>query len=315
MSKQFPAIFLSALLSSVIFLIIAVNNLDFILMFVSIIPLFSLGLSKNPKLALESGVLAVIPIFLFSGGALSPAAMYFFVFALPCWYVCHLALRNIKIDSPAATMTLWYPTGLITVNLALYGCMLLAVATAIFATQDTNLPQFIANMAKDVIAELDSKYEIPATISPMYLAFILCSSMAWLWCFLMFGCAWFVNYTLFKKNMAVRPDFTIHIFPMPHWLLTLMGICGLASIIGGESMNFLGKSSLFILLIPYFFLGAAILNSNATKVINSMFFIFICYFIAIITFWPAMVVVGIGMWNHIKILNKHLSSGGSSSRN
>lgn len=311
MSKQFPAIFLSALLSSVIFLIVATNNLDFILMFLSIIPLFAIGLSKSSKMAFEAGILAVIPIFLFSSGNLFPAALYFFAFALPCWYVCNLALRHMQVDSPTTSMILWYPTGLIIVRLALYSCTLLAIATAILATQDTNLPQFIANMAKDVIAELGNEYEIPATISPMHLAFILCGSIAWLWCFLMFGCAWLVNYTLVKRKMEKRPSFTVYIFPAPYWLLTLMGICGLASIIGGESMSFLGKSSLFILLIPYFFLGAAILNFLAAKMTNNLSLLYIFYFIAVITFWPALVIAGIGIWNHIKILNKHLSSGGS----
>ena len=316
MSKQLPTIFLTALLSSAIFLIIASNNLDFILMFLSTIPLFSLGLSKGHRLVLEAGTLAIIPIALFGGGNLFPAGLYFFIFAMPCWYVCYLALRNydISLDSSPLPLRLWYPAGLITVHLALYSCAVLAIATAIFATQDTNLPQFISQVANGVIDSISKEYELPEGISPAHFAFVLCGSTAWLWCFFMFGCGWFVNNTLVKKNLAQRPSFTVHPFPMPHWLLTLMSICALASIIGGESISFLGKSTLFTLLVPYFFLGAAILNLSIKEIAKNMFFLFIFYFIALITFWPALIITGIGVWNHIKIFNKHLSSGGSSSR-
>lgn len=316
MSKQFPTIIFAALLSSLIFLIIVANNVDFILMFVATIPLFAIGLSTEPKSALQAGVLATIPIIMFGGSNLFPAALYFFVFALPCCYVCHMALRHydIRLNATPLPLRLWYPAGLITVYLALYSCAVMAIATAIFATQEINFPQYISQIATEIITTLSKEYELTDSVSPNYLAFILCGSTAWLWCFFMFGYAWFVNYTLMRKNLAKRPGLSIGVFPIPHWLLTLMSICALASIIGGESMSFLGKSSLFILLIPYFFQGAAILNAGARKLDKNMFLLFIFYFIAIISFWPAMIIAGIGIWNHIKIFNKHLSSGGSSSR-
>lgn len=261
--------------------------------------------------------MAVIPIIFLAGNNLFPAALYFFGFALPCWYLCHMAMRyyDIKLDLSPLPLRLWYPAGLITVYLALYGCAIMALTTAIFAIGDTSLPEFIAQttIAKEIISVLNSEYEISDGVSPSYLAFLLCGSAAWLWCFFMFGYGWFVNYTLVKKNHAKRPNLSIHPFPMPHWLLTFMSICALASIIGGESMSFLGKSCLFILLVPYFFQGAAILTISTRQMSKNLVFMFIFYFIALITFWPALLIAGIGIWNHIKILNKHLSSGRSSS--
>jgi hypothetical protein len=315
MSKRTSTILLTALLSSAIFIFIISTGLDIILMFLSTIPLFSVGLSKDPKIVLQAGALATIPIALFTM-SLFPVTLYFLIFALPCWYICHMAQNyyDIKLSPTLPLMRLWHPVGLITVYLALYGCILLAIITAVFATQEVNWPAFLMHITNNTIEVLNKEYDISIETSPKYIALILCGSIVWLWCSFMMGYAWFINYTLVKKNLAKRPNFMITPFPMPHWLLTLIGICALASLIGGESMSFLGKATLIILMIPYFFQGSAILYTSTRKWANKPFFIFIFYIFTIISFWPAMLIAGIGLWNHIKIFNKHLSSDGSSSR-
>lgn len=316
MSKQqISTILLTALLSASIFLIIVSANLDFIFMFLSTIPLFSVGLAKEPKMTLQAGALATIPIALVTRDIL-PVALYFLAFALPCWYICYMALRyyDIKLSSTLPTIRLWYPIGLITVYLALYGCVLLAIATAIFATQEANLPQLLTKGLENEFSILSKDYDINFDHAIKNISFILCGLSIWIWSSFMIGYAWLINRNLVKKNLAKRPNITITTFPIPHWLITLMGICALASLIGGESMSFLGKSSLIILLIPYFFQGMAMLSTSFKGLTNKPFFIFIFYFIIILLFWPAMMIAGIGLWNHIKTLNKHLSSNGSSSR-
>ena len=312
MSKQISIILQTALLSAAIFLLIIAISSNIILLFLTTIPLFSVGLSKDPKIALKAGALATIPIALLSG-SLFLVALYFLIFVLPSWYICHKALiyYDVKLTDSLPVMRLWYPMGVITIYLALYGCVLLAIITAIFATQDSNLPQVMEQTVKVAADMLNKDYDIVIEASIANIAFIFCGSLTWLWCFFLMGYTWLINLTLAKKNLAKRPHIMISRFPMPNWLLTLMGICALASIIGGESMSFLGKASLFILLIPYFFQGAAIIQIFTKKPNNYTFFIFIFYFVALLLFWPIIIISGIGLWDHIKLLNKRLSSSGS----
>jgi len=232
------------------------------------------------------------------------------VFALPCWYICDAALRyyDIKLKPDLPSLRLWYPIVLITMYLAIYSCVLLAIITAVFATQDVNLPQQLIQIAQNAIADLSKNYATIVEVSPEFLSFIMCGTLVWIWGALLLGHAWFMNSRLVKKNLAKRPNFVITPFFMPHWLLTLIGICALASLIGGESMRFLGKTSLIILLFPYFFQGIAMLHISTQNWPTRRVFIFFFYFIMIILFWPALIVAGAALWHHIKILNKHLSS-------
>jgi hypothetical protein len=93
-----------------------------------------------------------------------------------------------------------------------------------------------------------------------------------------------------------------------------MGICALASLIGGESMMFLGRACLIILLLPYFFLGLSLVHFSTLSWPNRRFFLFFVYLLILALLWPAFVLSGAGLWHQLKTLNKHLPPGGTSSR-
>lgn len=315
MPDNIPSILLSALLSAIIFLLILTAGMDFILMFLCVIPLLAAGLGKNPKMALQAGALATVPIAVITG-SVAAIAMFFLLFALPSWYICHMAMRHydIKISPTLPAVRLWYPVGLITLYLAIYAITLMAVITAVMAAQDQSIPQLLAQPAENAISTLNNDYDIQVDISAQNFSFILSSVSIWLWCIFLVFYTWITNRSLAKRNIAKRPNISITIFSIPHWLLTLIGICALASLIGSESMKFLGKTSLVALLIPYFFQGLAILHYEMRNWPNKRVFLFFIYFAIILLLWPALAISGIGLWNHIKILNKHLSSGGTSSK-
>jgi hypothetical protein len=315
MSDNTQSILLSALLSAIIFLLILKAGLDFILMFLCVIPLLAAGLGKSPKVALQAGALATVPIVIITG---SPGAMtmFYLIFALPGWFICHMAMRyyDIRINATLPSIRLWYPLGLIAMYLALYSVTLLATVTALMAAQDDNLPQSLLKPAEEIISFLSKNYDIQVELSAHGISFLLISSSIWLWCLLLLFYTWITNLSLARRNMAKRPSISLSVFSLPHWLLSLMGICVLAAGIGGESMSFLGKSSLLILLIPYFFQGLAIMHYDMRNWSNRRTYLFILYATIILFVWPVVLVSCIGLWNHIKILNKHLSSGGTSSK-
>ncbi|MBY0407462.1 MAG: hypothetical protein K2Q01_07200, partial [Rickettsiales bacterium] len=130
----------------------------------------------------------------------------------------------------------------------------------------------------------------------------------WLWCIMLYAHGWLATRMLAKKGRALRPDFAVSTFPIPLWMLQLLAICALASLIGSDSMRFLGKASLISLMLPYFFLGAAVLREMTGNWPNPRFFLFFVYFMVFTQFWPALIVAALGMWRQIKLL-----SGGDSS--
>ncbi len=321
MPKEISTILVTAIMSAVIFIAVFSFAPDFILIFLSTIPLLAAGLSKNPTIALKSGVIATVLIGLFVADeyptySIITAALFFSVFVLPCWYICDRLLHHfdIKLSDSLPYIRIWYPVGLITIYMAIYGCILLAIVTAIFATQDTNLPKFITQTIEQSLAIFSEKYGVTVEYPSESFSFILSGAMVWLWCVFFLAYAWAINRLLIKKNIARRPAITLSAFPIPNWLLTLMSICAIASLIGGESMRFLGKSSLIILLIPYFFQGIFMIHASTINFPNRRVFLIFLYFLIATSFWLPLVVAGVGLWHHIKTFNKHLSSGGSSSK-
>lgn len=315
MPKHFVDILSSALLSSGIFLGVLLVGLDVIFMFLATLPLFSAGLGKSPKIALKASLLATAIIAAFTA-SFAASSLFLLVFALPSSYICYAALKHydIVLGSNMPTLRIWYPIGLITINLAIYGNIILAITTAILATQETTMPQQLTQMINSEITTLSKNYDIELKVSAENIAFMLCGFLVWLWSLLIIASAWIANKILTKTNLAKRPNLTITPFPMPHWMLTIITIWALASLIGGESMSFLGKASVIIMLLPYFYQGMALLHLGIRNWPNRQAFLIIFYITVAIFWWPAMVMAGVGLWNHIKIFNKHLSSGGSSSK-
>ncbi len=96
-----------------------------------------------------------------------------------------------------------------------------------------------------------------------------------------------------RKNLAAAARISPSgLFAMPGWMLALLAICALASLIGSESMSFLGKSTLISLMLPYFFLGAALLQETSKTWPSRRFFLFFIYFIIFAQFWPALILAG-----------------------
>ena len=302
-----------ALLASVLFLAVLASGLGLVFIFLPSLPLFVVGLAKSPKMALQAGALASLPIILVTGSPLL-AIIFFYAFAIPCWFMSRLLRQHydLHMGEKMPILRLWYPAGLTTLYLAIYGCSILAIVTAFFATQETNLPQHLASSVQAQIAAMQKEYNVELNVAPADISFMVFGFFVWLWAIALWAHAWLANFVLVKKKMAVRPSLAITPFPMPNWLLSLMGICALASLIGGESMRFLGKASLIILLMPYFFQGAALLHLATQKWSNQRFFLFFVYFAIALLFWPAFVLSGIGLWQHVKMLNKSLSNGGNS---
>ena len=299
---------IAALVSSGLFLAVAGANLGFVFIFLPCLPFFLLGFTESTKSTrvLQAGVLASALIALLTGSPLLGLCFYY-IFPTSCWLMsCFLVWHHdIKLgEQDFPILRMYFPVGDIIIYLACYGCATLALITAFYAGTDANLPHLLAANIQTQIDAMQKEYNMDLNVSANNLSFMACGFVVWFWAIALFAHAWIANLILIKNNMSQRPSLAITPFAMPNWLLTLMGICALASLIGGESMRFLGKASLIILLLPYFFQGIAMLHFYTHKWHNQKVFLFCVYF-SIPLFWPStFVIAGLGLWQHIKVLHK-----------
>lgn len=316
MPSQLSAVIVASALSSMLFLLVAGMGLGFAFFFLPCLPLFFVGFSGSYKNSLQAGAISSLIIAILSNDPLA-TGVFFFSFAVPCAITCYFLSQHqdIRLTEQLPVLRLWYPVGMLIIHLAIYACVAVGCVTAFYATQEANLPQQLAALIQSQVSAMEKEYDMVVEVSPSLLTFLPTALFAWLWVISLWASAVLANQFVIMRSknfIKNRPSLAVAPFPIPNWLLTLMSIFALASLIGSESMSFWGKTSLIILLLPYFFQGAAIMHGITRNWAVQGLFLFFVYFSIAILLWPAFILSGIGLWNHIKILNKHLSSGGNS---
>ncbi len=103
-------------------------GLGFIFMFLPTLPLFFIGLGKEPRLLACAALAAAIIIASLAG--LASMLVFLVLLALPAWY---MADRSLRWRMAADGSREWMPLGLILIRLTIFGCAGLALITLFYA--------------------------------------------------------------------------------------------------------------------------------------------------------------------------------------
>lgn len=306
MSKSLISSAVAGLLSAGLFLFTAMAGLGALFLFLATLPLFGMGLSRNPKSALWGALAAALIILPVAG--LSGSVLYLLLLGLPSWYIAQKSLLS-KIH--AGGQATWFPVGLVFTMLTSYACLMVILMVLQYTGQPEGLEQILARHIRETFANLGDEYTATVEIMATTLSFMVFAVPVWLWGLALYGHAWLANALLLRKQKNLRPDFALTVFPMPSWMLGMIAICALASLIGSPVMAFLGKTLFIVSLFPYFLLGMAITHAATVSWPSRRFFLFFSYMLLLVQPWLAFIPCGIGITHHIK----RLSGQQTSSRN
>lgn len=310
MTKEMQSALLAGIISAALFIIVYAIGLGFIFMFLPTLPLFFAGLQNGASVVMRGGAVSAIIILLAVGVASS--FVYMLVLWLPAWHIVNGTMRYKLSDDESR---LWFPMGAIMANLSLYAVTFIGFMVVYYSNESGGLPGMLSTHLASSIEELQVDYGEAMGMMARQWAFLIFPITIWLWAFCLYGHVWLATRLLQQKGRAVRPDVAITPFCMPGWVLYLLAVSALASLIGGTSMQFLGKSALIILLLPYFFSGIAHIHAASQTWPSRRFLLFFIYFSIFAQIWPALCIAAVGLWQQLKTLNKHLPRGGSSSNN
>ncbi|NBO18618.1 MAG: hypothetical protein EBV03_05200 [Proteobacteria bacterium] len=286
---------LAAAVSAVLFLAVFGVGLGFGFMFLPTLPLFFTGFSHGPRAVRRAVLVAALPIWLLMGAA--GGTVYLLLLALPALYICQEALR------PGHEPGQWQKLGTIWLHLTLAACVLVAAITGYYWGQEGGLPGLLATTIRSAFEGLEDEYGELIERAAVQWSFLIFPVTIWLWGMLLFAHGWLAHRWVRKRGMPLRPEFSIGEFFIPAWMLQLLAICALATLIGSESMRFLGKACLLSLMLPYFFAGAATLRRVSATWPNGGFFMFFIYFMVFTQLWPALILSMVGLWRQIKDLS------------
>ena len=286
---------LAGLLASGLFFIVFGIGLGFIFLFLPTLPLFYIGLGPRfAKLPLAVGT-AAVTIAIVTGLPLMTIFLLFM--GLPAWYIAKYSLLWRSEQD-------WFPIGAIILRLTLIGCAIISLVTLYYSFQPETLPQLLSQNIHETFAELKNDYGDIIDMLAGELSFLMFPVTIWLWAMILYSHAWLMNRLLARRKQQIRPDYNIRPFAIPVWMLTLLVIAALASLIGSESMSFLGKNMMICLMLPYFFQGTALMHRACKPLPSHRFFLFFVYFMVFSQFWPALVLAWVGLWDQVKHLKQ-----------
>jgi hypothetical protein len=305
MPNHLPRAFVFGLLSAGMFLLVMTLGLGFFFLFLPILPLLCEGMGKDPRIALWGAGFATLVIAVVGGAA--AGVLFFALIGLPSWTISRQAL----LSQGQGESRSWYPVGLIITHLTLYGCALLALASLLYVGEPGGIEALVGQNIRETLSSQPEEYAQAVNLLADQLSFLIFSVTLWLWAAMLYAHMWFASRLLAKKGTLIRPDVAVRPFIMPNWMFSLMGICALASLIGGDTTRFLGNTTLIALLLPYFFLGASVMHALSRHWPNRRFFLFFVYLFIFAQLWPAFFLSAFGLWCHIK----GLPAGAASSKN
>jgi len=303
MSPNIRSIIAAGVASAALFFTVLALGLGFFFFFLPTLPLFYVGLKAGSRVSLHASLVASLLVCVITG-AVAVGVMFYLLLGLPCWFVVLNALSH---RTTADGSEIFYPLGRIWLRLALAACCLMAFITAYYATQEQNLPAMLTAHIEAAFVNFSGEYA-KAIEALSNNSFLIMAVMVWLWGIGLYVHLWLANMLLLKQGQALRPSMAVLPFAMPSWMFSLITICALASLIGGQSMAFLGKTLLLCLAMPYFFLGLAHVHEASQQWPNRKFLLFLLYFVVVAQLWPTLLLAGWGFWQHLKIINKHLPS-------
>lgn len=292
----------AAFMATLLFFVVTLLGLGFLFFFLPSLPLFYAGLQRGQKVTFAAAALSTLMLAASTGSAVV-GATFFVLIAMPSCYIVRLSLQSGEDGAPFRLGHIWF-------NLTLYACCAMALMTGFYAFQDENLPQIMSRMVVNAFASFPVEYA-PVVDGLASRSFLILSITVWLWAIALYAHAWLANSWLIRQGKEVRSHMAFEPFTLPNWIFSLIAICALASLIGGESMRFLGKTLLIILAMPYFFLGAAHVHKSSADSPNRKFFLFLLYFLVAAQLWPALCIAAWGFWQHLKSANKHLPERGA----
>jgi hypothetical protein len=302
---------LSGLVSAGLYVVVATFGLGFLFLFLPSLPIFWMGMSNRSDEALRASLAATLLLAVISGPA--SALVYLLVIALPAWYMAQEASKNGVYQQ----RVWWFPLTVIVARLvAAFSFLTLALALY-YSHIPGGLAELVAARIREAMAlfvgEVDEKTFATMQMAAAHYSFLVFGVFAWMWIACLYLHGWVVCRELTRQRKPARPDMAVAPFPPPNWMISLLLISMLAIAIGSETMVFWGKTSLMVLLLPYFLLGLALLHERTKRLQNRTLLLFCLYLLLAMLPWAAVIAAAYGVTYHVSLLNKYLSSGGNSS--
>ena len=294
---------LAGLISSTLFLSLSSGLPGMVLLayFVQL-PLLFIGLS----LGLTASVIAVAGAILVCAllAGLVGAGLFLLVQAVPAMVVIRQSLLARRANGALE----WYPPGLVLAQLTALAAVAISATFVLMLGQPGGLEGAISDFLSSALAELGA-VEAEVTVGtgggtePGGWMFLFPGLMAASWLIMVVVNGVLAQALAVRLGWNRRPSPALSELELPGWLWPTIGIAAALAVIGDGGLGFLGRALLIVLVVPYVFLGLAVIHAAAGRWPHRRVALAITYGGIVLLGWPLLAVLLLGFiedWAHVR---------------
>ena len=281
---------LAGLISSTLFLALSSGAPGMVLLayFVQL-PLLFVGLSLGLAASVIAAAGAILVCSLIAG--LVAAGMFALVQAVPAVVVVRQALLSRRQDGKVE----WYPLGLVLAQLAALAALGIATAFVLLLGEPGGLQGVLGEFVGAALADLGA-VEAGTAASPELerWMFLFPGLMAASWLVMVVVNGVLAQALAVRLGWNRRPSAAFSELELPGWLWPAIGVAALLAVIGDGGIGFLGRALLIVLVVPYLFLGLAVIHALARRWPHRRLALGLFYLSVMLLGWPLLAVLLLG---------------------
>jgi hypothetical protein len=290
---------LAGLISSSLFLALSSGMPGMVLLAYFIqLPLLFVGLSLGLAASVIAAGSAILVCSLIAG--VVAAALFALVQAVPAVMVIRQALLSRQQDGKVE----WYPPGLVLAQLATFAALCITASYLVLLGHPGGLQGVLSDFIGATLAEL-SGVEAEAAPSPELgrWMFLFPGLMAASWLVMVVVNGVLAQALAVRLGWNRRPSPALSELELPGWLWPAIGVAALLAVLGDDGLGFLGRSLLIVLVVPYMFLGLAVIHAFARRWSHRRLALTIFYGGVMLLGWPLLAILLLGFvedWAHVR---------------
>lgn len=265
------------------------------------LPLLFIGLT----LGLTGSVVAAASGLLVNGliAGFTTALIYALVQILPTLIVVRQGLLS-RQDGGRIE---WYPPGLLLAQLTALAAGAIVAAFVVLLSQPGGLEGAIESFVRSALSEFGALPE-DGQVPPEFggWIFVFPGLMATSWLVMIVVNAVLAQALAVRSGWNRRPSPDIVMLELPWWLWPGIGLAVFLSLLGESGLGFLGRSLLMVLVVPYVFLGLAVLHALARKWAYPGLALAAVYGSIVVLGWPILAVLLLGLVEDWAALRRRL---------
>lgn len=262
----------------------------FLLAYFAQMPIAAIGLSLGFMPAAVAAAVAAVIVALAAPGVGS-LTLFLLLTALPIVLVMYFAVQNRTLED---NTTEWYPLGRILGWLTGLGLFALLVASVVFSGSENGLQGAIERYLQAFVQvfQTDDPAALNAVIATMARVFPGAAVTSWIF-MIIINCVLAQQFlSLAGRNMRPKPSYReIDVIIWPAFVAIA---AALAIFIGGIP-GFIGLNALIVALVPFFFIGMAVLHSISAAWPGRPLLLAGIYITLILLLWPAAFIALLGI--------------------